>query len=324
MSEENKIISDETIVDESGQTRVIESIEMLPAKKPPSTMKLFWREMRHDPFAMVGLVVFIGILLFLIIASMIIGTEAALARDLHNRLMAPSWVEGGAPGYILGTDPAGRNIFYLLVISGRNSIFLGFSISIISIIIGVVIGIVSGFYGGHVDNVVMRIVDTWMMLPSLMIMIVLISMWDTFTMTRFIFLLVAFTWMGRTRLIRSMALQQRHMDYVAASKTLGTRNVVIIFREVMPNLVSIIMANVVLTMAGSIGIETGLTLLGYGLPIDSPSLGTLINHATTPAHLQNRWWLWFPAILMVFIIMLSINFIGQAVSRAADPQQRMV
>jgi peptide/nickel transport system permease protein len=92
----------------------------------------------------------------------------------------------------------------------------------------------------------------------------------------------------------------------------------------MPNLVSITAANIVLTLAGGIGMETGLSLLGFGLPMGTPSLGTIIGFSTDPANLRLRWWIWFPAILMVFLLSMSINFVGQAVSRAADAKQRLV
>jgi peptide/nickel transport system permease protein len=139
-----------------------------------------------------------------------------------------------------------------------------------------------------------------------------------------ILLLVAFSWMGRARLIRSVALQQRNMEYVSASKTMGTRNLVIMFREVVPNLLPVIAPDVVLTIATTIGVETGLSMLGFGLPQSTPSLGSIINNAMVLINLQQRWWMWFPAILLIFTLTLCINFIGQAIQRVADPRQRLV
>jgi peptide/nickel transport system permease protein len=170
----------------------------------------------------------------------------------------------------------------------------------------------------------MRIVDTWSLVPAMMFMIAIIAITPNRTVWHMIFLLTAFGWMGRTSLLRSMALAQRNLDYVAASKTLGTRNITIIFREVMPNLVAIISANIVLTVAGNIGIETGMSLLGFGLPFGTPSIGTMIQAAINPSNLQLRWWTWAPAIIVVFLMSMSINFVGQAVSRAADAKQRLV
>ena len=308
--------------DSPASARQHDVLEIFQDKKVPSTAALYWREIKTDKFALVGAFVVVFILAFSFIGSAIITTDVATAQNLRNRLQPPSW-QGGPEGYILGTDDGGRNMFQMLVVASRNSLFLGFSVAVISIIVGVGVGIFSGFYGGHVDNVIMRITDTWSMIPGFMFIIALVNLLPR-TLPLFITLLVIFGWMGRARMIRAMALQQRNMDYVSASKTLGTRNIVIIFREVFPNMVTIIAADIVLTMSTVIGIETGLTLLGFGLRPGTPSLGTVINHATNLANLQNRWWMWFPGILMVFIISLCINFVGQAMQRAADPRQRLV
>jgi len=235
----------------------------------------------------------------------------------------PSWQEGGAEGYLLGTDNGGRNMLHLLMVASRNSLIIGIGVAIISIIIGFLIGIFSGYYGGHVDNVIMRITDTWTMVPALLFMIAMISTLDR-TLLNMILLLVAFSWMGRARLIRGVTLQQRNMDYVSASKTMGTRNLVIMFREVMPNLIPVMAPDIVLTVAATIGVETGLSMLGFGLPVGTPSLGSIVNNSMVLINLQHRWWTWFPAILLIFILSLCINFVGQAIQRVADPRQRMV
>jgi len=112
------------------------------------------------------------------------------------------------------------------------------------------------------------------------------------------------------------------MDYVHASKTLGTPNIVIIFREVFPNVTSIIVMNMILSLAMNMGMETALTILGYGLPFGTPSLGRLISFAADPTVLTQRLWQWLPASLLIFILILCIYIVGSAVSRAVDPKQQ--
>ena len=308
---------------ESKTAEVQENLEMFKAMRPLSTPALFWREIRHDPVALGGLIVITFILLFCTIYGGIIGSAQAMEIDLWNRYQPPSWVEGGAPGMLLGTDQGGRNVFHLLIVSARNSIALGWSVAILSLIIGTVVGLISGYFGGHTDNIIMRLVDTMIMMPGFMVIIVLVTVLDR-TMINFIFILVLFGWMGSARLIRALALQQRNMDYVSASKTLGTRSITIILRKVFPNMVSIISANVVLILSTSIGIEVTLTILGFGMRPGTPSIGYLLINAMNLTNLANRWWLWAPTILLLLTIMLSINFVGQAVQRAADPRQRLV
>lgn len=289
--------------------------------------KIFWREIKADKRALVSLFLFIAVMLFVFIASQVIGVQNALAHDIFNLNQPPSWwlwgPGGSATGGILGTDGAGRSVLNVLLVGARNSIMIGFTVSIMSIIVGLIVGLISGYYGGQVDNVIMRILDTLTIIPTLMIMMVLRTMINNFGIMDMILLLFMFSWLGRARYIRNLTMGQRVLDYVNASKTLGTRNITIMFRKILPNLVAMVSADVVLSLGMSIGMETGLTVLGFGLPVGTPSLGNLIANALQPANMSMRQWNWLPAILLVFIIMFTINFIGQAMSRAANAQQRI-
>jgi peptide/nickel transport system permease protein len=110
---------------------------------------------------------------------------------------------------------------------------------------------------------------------------------------------------------------------VSASKTLGTGDFAIIRREVAPNLSSLLIVEMTLNFAGNVGIETGLSYLGFGLPPTTPSLGTLVSYANNPAVLQQYWWVWLPASLLILFMMLAINYIGQALRRSVDVKQRL-
>jgi peptide/nickel transport system permease protein len=156
-----------------------------------------------------------------------------------------------------------------------------------------------------------------------MLIIVFVSITPTYNAVTFVLLMSAFLWTGKARLIRAKMLAERELDYVSASKTLGTPAWKIIVREILPNLSSIIIVSLTLNLAGNIGIESGLSFLGFGLPASTPSLGTLVSRATNPEVLQHKWWVWLPASLLIFIMMLCINCIGQALKRAADAKQRL-
>ena len=169
----------------------------------------------------------------------------------------------------------------------------------------------------------MRILDFLMVLPTLMIIIVFVVIVPKFNVWSFIGIMSILLWFGKARLIRSRALAERELDYVNASKTLGTPNWKIMLFEVFPNLSSLVIVNMTLTFAGNIGIETGLTFLGFGLPESTPSLGTLISYARNPDVMQNKWWVWLPASLLILVMMLCINYIGQAIKRASDARQRL-
>ena len=299
-----------------------------PPIKITSFRRILLREILMDTRAIISLVVLIILMSIIFIGTAILGAEEVLAQfDIFNFNQAPTWWRWGhgpsATGGILGTDGAGRDMLSLLIVSARTSIVIGFSVSIINITIGLIVGLLAGYYGGHFDNVVMRILDMMTIVPTLMVMMVLRIMMADFNIWNMIFIMTIFGWTGRARYIRNLTLGQRIQDYVDASRTLGTRNIMIIIKKIVPNLAAMISADVVLTMSTSIGMETGLTVLGFGLPPGTPSLGNLIANAMVAANMQFRQWNWLPAIILVFVLMCCISYVGQAVSRAANAQQRL-
>jgi len=277
-----------------------------------------WREVYRDKMALVGLIFFFLIIATVYIWYPFIDQTAADRIVLGNRNLPPS------SEFILGTDPGGRDMLHQLILSARNSFNIAFLITAGSALIGIFVGLISGFYGKHVDNVIMRILDFIGMVPFIMLVIVFVSLIPGYTPLTFSLVFISVGWIGTARLIRVKALQQGQLDYVSASKTLGTPNIIIIFREVLPNLVSIIVSNLTISLAANMGIETGLTFLGFGLPTGTPSLGRLVFYASVPYDMQNRLWLWLPAALLIVVMMLCINFVGQALNRAADAKKRTI
>src|SRR5690606_36076740 len=116
--------------------------------------------------------------------------------------------------------------------------------------------------------------------------------------------------------------QEKELDYIQASKTLGSSNFKIIFTQLLPNVSSLIIVTMTLNLAANIGLESGLSFLGFGFPESTPSLGTLLSYARNPQTLEFRWWIWVPASIMILLLMLSINNVGQALKRATDARQR--
>lgn len=285
---------------------------------PPTFRKIVWNEIVHDKVALVSFFLFIGIILVVYIGAFLVEEGASTKINLRALNKPPSGE------YILGTDGSGRDMVSQLLLGGRNSLTIAFSVTILCGIIGIFIGLVAGFYGGMIDHIIMRILDFFSMLPTLMLIIVIVSLVPNYNVLTFVLVMTAFNWFGKARLIRAKTLQQGSLDYVSASKTLGTRNIVIMFREVLPNIASIIIVNLTLSLASNMGLETGLTFLGFGLPFNTPSLGTLIQYAAIPENMQRRSWQWLPAALLIVIMMLCINYVGQAVKRAADAKQRSI
>jgi peptide/nickel transport system permease protein len=284
---------------------------------PPTGLQVVWREFKKDKVALVSLIGLITLIIGVFITAMFLDQKEVMYIRLRGKYAPPS------AEYWLGADVGGRDIFGQLIIGAKNSLMIAIAITIITGIFGVLVGLVCGYFGGIIDNIFMRIIDFFITIPQLMIIIVLITMIPKFNAVTFIAIMSMFMWTGTARLIRSKALSESRRDYVSASKTLGTNDFIIIVKEIMPNLSSIIIVELTLNFAGNVGIETGLTYLGFGLPSETPSLGTLVSFADNPLVLSTYWWVWLPASLLILILMLGINYVGQALRRSADARQRL-
>ncbi|MGX7196251.1 ABC transporter permease [Enterococcus olivae] len=297
--------------------------DLMQESIPPMGFRMIVREFLKDKMAIFSLVLLVAILLFVFIGSVILDQDQVMYVSILDKYARPGSISMNGTQYLLGADEGGRDIFGQLIIGAKNSILIGFSITIITSIVGVGLGIISGYYGGLIDNILMRIVDFIMILPIMLIIIVFVSIIPRYTIWSFIWIMSAFYWVAKARLFRSKTLSEGRRDYVSASKTLGTNDFVIMFREIMPNLSSLIITNLTMNFAANIGIETTLTFLGFGLPSNVPSLGTLIGFARSGDVLVNRQWIWLPASILILVLMLSINYVGQALKRSADARQRL-
>ena len=290
--------------------------QFIERSKSPSGFSIIWSEFKQDRLALASLIILGLILIAVYGASIILDQDQIVKVDILSIYQPPS------SEHWLGTDYGGRDIFGQLIIGTRNSFTIGLFITIITNILGLSLGLIAGYFGGIIDSIIMRIIDFILSLPTLMLIIVFVTVVPKFTIPNFILIMSIFLWTGKARLIRSKVLSESELDYIAAAKALGTPNWKIILSHLLPNVSSLIIVAFTLNLAGNIGIESGLTFLGFGLPESTPSLGTLVAYATNPDVLQNKWWIWVPASGMILVLMLSINFIGEALKRAADARQR--
>ncbi|MGO2082263.1 ABC transporter permease [Vagococcus sp.] len=284
---------------------------------PPTGFKMIAREFKKDKAAMFSLILLVVLLLGIFITALLLDKESVMKVSILDKYNSPG------NGWLLGADEGGRDVFGQLIIGARNSIVIGFSITIITSIIGVGLGIITGYYGGIIDATIMRIVDFIMILPIMMIIIVFVTIIPNYNVFNFVMIMSAFYWVAKARLFRGKTLSEVRRDYISASKTLGTSDFKIMFGELMPNLSSLIITNLTINFAGNIGIETTMSYLGFGLPPTTPSLGTLIGYASNGDVLSNKLWIWAPASILILVLMLSINYVGQAFKRSADARQRL-
>ncbi|WP_442915286.1 ABC transporter permease [Marinilactibacillus sp. XAAS-LB27] len=297
------------------------------ASLPPMGFRVIIKEFAKDKLALASLILMVIILVAVYSVSFLLDQQTVTTVSLFDSYLPPMsmstdpFTEGTQ--YLLGTDSAGRDVFGQLIIGARNSLSIGLAVTFITSILGVLVGILAAYYAGAVDNVIMRIIDFIMILPQTMIIIIFVTLVPNYNVFSFILIMSAFLWVGQARFIRGRALTVGKLDFISASKTMGTPTILIILREMMPNISSLIIVNLTLNFAGNIGLETGLSFLGFGLPPSVPSLGSLVSTAQNPDVLGNKAWVWLPASILILVLVLCINYVGRALQRAADSKQRL-
>lgn len=287
----------------------------------PSGFKVISREIRKDKLALFCLGLLTIFVLFILVANIYIRFTGVYETFFESNLLNAYEPPGGE--FILGTDGSGRSLAGWLMIGSFNSLAIGVAVTAITTTVGLLIGLTLAYYGGVVDNIAMRIIDFISLIPTLLFIIVFVSISRNYGVITFILILSCFAWIGTARLVRSKALSEARRDYVYASKTMGTSNLKIMFKGILPNISSIIVVDTTLTLAGNIGIETSLSFLGFGLPTGTPSLGTLIAYASDSSTILDKMYLWLPAALVILFLMLCINYVGQALRRSLDARQRL-
>ncbi|GAF36181.1 ABC transporter permease [Lentilactobacillus farraginis] len=309
-----KDIEDVTTISETDLARLTKEASQ---EATPSAAKIMWREFVADKPALISLFILVAFILFVIIASLFIDVPKMMETNIMGYYAKPFTSQ-----YWLGADAGGRSIAKELIVGSRNSICIAIGLTVISSTFGICWGLISGYFGGMVDLGMQRVYDFMMIIPMLMTIIVIVTVVPHYNAITLTLILSIFYWMGTSRLIRSRTLSESQKDYVAASKTSGTGNFKIIFREIMPNISSLIIVDTTLSFAENIGVETGLSFLGFGLPMGTPSLGTLIANANDPENITGYWWTWLPAAVEIIILCLAISYIGQVMRRTTNAAQR--
>ena len=234
----------------------------------------------------------------------------------------------GLKGYLFGTDEYGRDVLERVMNGGKVSLTIGLVAVIISTTIGIIIGGIAGFYGGKVDIFLMRLTEVVGSLPFLPIAMTFSAILNKtrtdFTTNERMFMIMiilgVLSWTGLAQLIRAQILSEREKEFVTAAKALGVKNRAIIFKHIIPNVLTIIIINATLGYAGSLLTESGLSFLGFGVQLPHPSWGNMLTGAQNMEVIRQYWWRWvFPAVFLC-LATISINIIGDAIRDAVDPR----
>lgn len=272
-----------------------------------------WSRFRRHRLAIFGLIM-MAILIFLAVFAPFLSPYSPFKLNLPDRVSPPTLK------HWLGTDGTGRDVWARVLLGGRVSLSVGLVAVSISSAIGIVLGGLSGYFGGKIDMVIMRITDTVMCFPTLIIIITLVAVVGP-SIYNSMLVIGLLSWPGTARIVRGQFLYLREQQFVEAARCLGIAPFRIIFAHIIPNAIGPVVVAATFGMASAILMEAGLSFLGLGVQPPTPSWGNMLRDAQTLTILETMPWMWVPPGVMIIISVLSINFIGDGLRDALDPRQ---
>ena len=271
-----------------------------------------WHQFRKNKGAMVGLVVFALILIATIVAQIVYDYNTDITKmNATQMLLPPSWE------HPFGTDHMGRDVLARVLYGARYSLTIGLGAVALSTIVGLVVGALAGYYGGFLDNLVMRAVDVFMVIPALLIVMIIVSVLGV-SMTNLIIGLSIGSIPASARQVRAAILPVRNSEYVEAAKCIGVSDWRIICGHILPNSMSTIIVNTTIRIGGTIVAAAGYSFLGLGVPTPIPEWGAMLSDARS-LMLDHPNLIIFPGIAILLTAM-SINLIGDGLRDALDPK----
>ncbi|WP_068781424.1 oligopeptide ABC transporter permease [Paenibacillus sp. GM2] len=228
----------------------------------------------------------------------------------------------------LGTDQLGRDVLTRVMLAGRISLTVGFASMVLSVFIGSLLGAIAGYYRGVVDQIVMRIADLLLTIPSLPLLFIagaMLSAWKVPTDYRMYIVMIMLSfvgWPGLARLVRGEMLSLREREYMQATIVLGLRDRRKLFHHLLPNITPLLIVIATLNIGGSILMESVLSFFGLGVIQPTPTWGNMIDSANNLIDFQERPWLWIPPGLCIFITVIAINIFGDGLRDVLDPKNK--
>jgi peptide/nickel transport system permease protein len=303
---------------------------------PPGRLRRFldgdvWHSFKQSPVAMVAAFVAFTCLFCAVFADVVAPHNPfdLASLELADSRLPPAWMEEGRAKYLLGTDDQGRDILSALMYGSRISLFVGVASVLVSMVVGVSLGLLSGFVGGKTDAFIMRVCDVMLSFPSILIALLIDGVGramfpNAHDALAFAVLIVAISlggWVQYARTVRGSTMVERNKEYVQAARVIGVSTLRIMRRHVLPNVMGPVLVLATIQVATAIIIEATLSFLGVGVPPTSPSLGTLIR-VGNDFLLSGEWWITiFPGLVLIMIA-LSVNLLGDWLRDALNPRLR--
>ena len=274
---------------------------------------LFWSVIRRNRAAMIGIGTVVVIALFCFVGPLFYHTNQITVRlDLAE--LPPS------ASHPLGTDASGYDVLGRLMQGGRSSLELGFAVAIATTVFGALYGAFAGFIGGIVDAFMMRVIDTFLAIPGLVLLLILVNLF-TPSLWLIIILLSSLSWLGVARLVRAEVLSLRTRDFVVAATMMGAKRRQVVIRHLLPNAIGVIIVSATFTIADAILALSTLSFLGLGLPPPHADWGMMLSDGLNYLF-DGYWWLVYPPAVVLIITVVAFNLIGDAIHNSLDLRER--
>jgi len=250
--------------------------------------------------------------------------------DLLDAELPPVWQEGSDPRFILGTDAQGRDLYSAILYGARISLLVGILAVVIQSAIGVSLGLLAGYFGGRVDSLITRLADIQLSLSTLMMAIIVMALFraglggaalSAFAVPLLVLVIGLAEWPVFARTARAATLVEAAKDYVRAARAVGSTDLAVVHRHILPNILSPLVVIATTQVAGAIMAEAALSFLGLGMPVTKPSLGTLIRSGYD-LMFAGAWWVTVLPGLVLIGVLISINVLGDALRDGLDPRSR--
>ena len=292
--------------------------------KPSFLRRILKSEMlynfKHNLPAIIGTIIFLTTVIVAIIGPNFTPQDPYNMAELSisNSYLPPFWAEGGSTEFLLGTDTQGRDIFSAIVYGSRISLFIGITAMSISCIIGTVLGLISGYYGGIIDDIIMRIIDIQLSFPTTLLAIFIMTIFGR-GIDKIIFALILVGWVSYARTVRGEVLGVKNKEYVDAGRTIGLPDRIIMFKHILPNVLTSVVVLSTIQVGSFILTEATLSFLGVGVEISKPSLGLLVKNGFD-VMFSGLWWVSFFPGLYIMLIVFGINLLGDFLRDELNPR----
>jgi peptide/nickel transport system permease protein len=290
-----------------------------------------WHSFKQSPMAITAAVIALLCAVFAVFAGVLAPHDPMdMAQlDLMDARLPPAWMAEGSAKFLLGTDDQGRDLLSALMYGARISLLVGLASVAVSVVVGVGLGLLAGFVGGRVDSFIMRVCDVMLSFPSILVALLIDGVGramfpnahETLAFSVLILAISLTGWVQYARTVRGSTLVERQKDYVQAARVIGVSPLRIMRRHVLPNVLGPVLVLATIQIASAIITEATLSFLGVGVPPTSPSLGTLIR-VGQDFLFSGEWWITiFPGLVLV-LIALSVNLLGDWLRDALNPRLR--